>query len=61
MTTINLINYLGKKQENQNQKNQQFHMDIAASIQSVLETILIKITKSIYKEYKLKICVLQVE
>ena len=29
-------------------------MDIAASIQSVLETILIKITKSIYKEYKIK-------
>ena len=36
----------------ESEKIQQFHMDIAASIQSVLETILIKITKSIYKEYK---------
>ena len=38
----------------ESEKIQQFHMDIAASIQSVLETILIKITKSIYKEYKIK-------
>ena len=45
---------MGKKQENQNQKKSNNFIWIAASIQSVLETILIKITKSIYKEYKIK-------
>ena len=32
----------------------QFHMDIAASIQSVTEEIVIKITKSLSKEFKIK-------
>jgi carbamoyltransferase len=32
----------------------QFHMDIAASIQVVIEEIIIKILSSIYKEYKIK-------
>ena len=32
----------------------QFHMDIAASIQSVIEEIVLKITRSIAKEYNIK-------
>ena len=32
----------------------QFHMDIAASIQSVIEEIVLKITKNIFTEYKIK-------
>ena len=31
----------------------QFHMDIAASIQSVTEEILLRITKNIFSEYKI--------
>jgi len=33
-------------------KLKQFHMDIAASIQSVTEEIILKITRSLYQEYK---------
>ena len=37
-----------------NEKLTQFHMDIAASIQSVTEEIIIKLTKSISAEFKIK-------
>ncbi len=37
-----------------NEKLTQFHMDIAASIQSVTEEIIIKLTKSIAAEFKIK-------
>ena len=35
----------------------QFHMDIAASIQSVTEEIVLRITKNILSKYKIKIFV----
>ena len=38
----------------QKEKITQFHMDIAASIQKVTEEIMIKMTKSIREEYKIK-------
>ena len=43
-----------KRRDPDKDKILQFHMDIAASIQKVTEDILIKICKSIQKEYKLK-------
>ena len=39
---------------NENDQLTTFHMDIAASIQSVIEKIVLKITKSLAKEYKIK-------
>ena len=59
MTGLTMIN---KKFENlfkyksrlPSEKIEQFHMDIAASIQKVTEDIIIKITNSLYKEYKIK-------
>jgi len=40
-----------KPRDPQNEKITQFHMDIAASIQKVTEEIMIRLTKSIRKEY----------
>ena len=44
----------GKKTRQENDKLEQFHMDIAASIQVVLEQIILKITKSLSNKYKIK-------
>ncbi len=54
LTMINnkFENLFGKKTRNpENERLTQFHMDIAASIQKVTEEIIIKLTKSIRKEY----------
>ena len=37
-----------------NEKITQFHMDIAASIQKITEEIMIKLSKSIRKDYGIK-------
>ncbi len=55
MTNDKFDNLFGQKPRNpQNEKITQFHMDIAASIQKVTEEIMIKLTKSIRKEYGIK-------
>ncbi len=43
-----------KPRDPQNEKITQFHMDIAASIQKVTEEIMIKLAKSVRKEYNIK-------
>ena len=43
-----------KRRDPNNEKLTQFHMDIAASIQKVTEEIMIKLAKSIRKEYGIK-------
>ena len=43
-----------KPRDPKNEKITQFHMDIAASIQKVTEEIMIKLVKSIRKEYNIK-------
>ena len=47
-------NLFGKKKRLPSQNITQFHMDIASSIQCVLEEIIIKICTSIQKEYKIR-------
>ena len=48
-------NLFGQKPRNPvSEKLNQFHMDIAASIQKVTEDIMIKLAKSVQKEYGLK-------
>ena len=45
------------KNKNRNPKNEklnQFHMDVAASLQNVLEIIILKLTKNISTKYKIK-------
>tara|TARA_Y100000590_G_C15723861_1_gene1014457 strand:+ start:170 stop:2008 length:1839 start_codon:yes stop_codon:yes gene_type:complete len=37
----------------QNEKLTKFHMDIASSIQSVIEDVMLKITRSLFKNYKI--------
>ena len=55
MTNEKFNNLFGQKPRNpQNEKITQFHMDIAASIQKVTEEIMIKLAKSIRKEYGIK-------
>ena len=44
-----------KRRDPKNEKLTQFHMDLAASIQKVTEEIMIKLAKSIRKEYGIKI------
>ena len=52
MTNEKFNNLFGQKPRNpQNDKITQFHMDIAASIQKVTEEIMIKLAKSIRKEF----------
>ena len=52
MTNEKFNKLFGQKPRNsKNEKITQFHMDIAASIQKVTEEIMIKLTKSIRKEY----------
>ena len=55
MTNEKFDDLFGQKPRNpQSQKITQFHMDIAASIQKVTEEIMIKLARSIRKEYGLK-------
>ena len=55
MTNEKFDNLFGQKPRNpRSQKITQFHMDIAASIQKVTEEIMIKLARSIRKEYGLK-------
>jgi len=55
MTNDKFHNLFGKKPRNpNNEKLTQFHMDIAASIQKVTEEIMIKLSRSIQKEYNIK-------
>ncbi len=54
MTNDKFHNLFGKKPRNPNSENlTEFHMDIASSIQIVTEEIMIKLCKSIQKEYKI--------
>ena len=55
MTNDKFHNLFGQKPRNpKNEKLTQFHMDIAASIQKVTEDIMIKLSRSIRKEYNIK-------
>ena len=55
MTNHEFDNLFGQKpRDSQNENIAQFHMDIAASIQKVTEEIMIKLSKSIRKEYNIK-------
>jgi carbamoyltransferase len=55
MTNDNFHKLFGQKPRNpQDEKLTQFHMDIASSIQKVTEEIMIKLAKSVRKEYGIK-------
>ena len=55
MTNDKLDDLFGQKpRDSQNEKINQFHMDIAASIQKVTEEIMIKLAKAIREEYDIK-------
>ena len=55
MTNRKFNNLFGQKPRDPNkEKVTQFHMDIAASIQKVTEEVMIKLAKSIRKEYDIK-------
>ena len=55
MTSDKFSKLFGQKPRNPlNEKITQFHMDIAASIQKVTEEIMLKLVKSIRKEYNIK-------
>ena len=55
MTNENFNDLFGNKPRDSNtEKINQFHMDIAASIQKVTEDIMIKLTKSLQAEYNIK-------
>jgi carbamoyltransferase len=54
MTNIKFDNLFGQKvRDAKHEKLTQFHMDIAASIQKVTEDIMIKLTKSLKKEFNI--------
>lgn len=56
LTMINkyFIDLFGKKRRDPEQKLEQFHMDLAASIQIVIEKIILLILKNLQKEFKQK-------
>ena len=54
MTNQKFSNIFGEKVRDSESELKQFHMDIAASIQEVTEEIMIRITRSISSEYKIK-------
>ncbi len=55
MINKNFENLFGQKYRNpENEKLTQFHMDIASSIQLVIEEVVIKITNSLLNEYKIE-------
>jgi len=54
MTNEKFSKLFGQKPRNpKNEKLTQFHMDVASSIQSVTEEILLKLTRSLFNEYKI--------
>ncbi len=54
MVNNNFCSLFGRKNRNpEKEKIEQFHMDIASSIQKVTEEIMIKISKSLREEYKI--------
>ena len=53
MTNKKFNKLFNKVNRSSNQKLEQFHMDVAASLQKVLEEIIIKIIANIYNEYKI--------
>jgi len=53
MTSKKFESLFGKKVRKENELIDQVYMDIASSIQKVTEEILIKITQSLYKEFKI--------
>ncbi len=53
MTSKKFESLFGKKVRKENERIDQVYMDIASSIQKVTEEILIKITQSLRKEYKI--------
>jgi len=53
MTNSKFDNLFGEKPRKKNEEIEQFHMDIAASIQKVTEDVMIKITKSLRNEFKI--------
>ncbi len=54
MISNKLENLFGKRFRNSSEKLEQFHMDIAASIQKVTEEIVIKICNNIYEENQIE-------
>ena len=61
MTNNNFDKLFGRKpRDPKSEMIEQFHMDIASSIQKVSEEIILKIAKSIRKEFNLKTYVWQV-
>ncbi len=55
MTNDKFDDLFGQKpRDPQNEKITQFHMDIAASIQKITEEIMIKLVKSLHKDYGIK-------
>ncbi len=54
MTNKKFNKLFGKNPRNENEEISKFHMDIASSIQTVLEEIILKISRSISKEYGIK-------
>ena len=50
----NFQNYLDKKRDPNKELLTQFHMDIASSIQEVIEKIVSKLLKNIKEELKIK-------
>ena len=55
MTNEKFNNLFGEKPRNsKNERITQFHMDVASSIQNVTEEVMLKISRSLRKEYNLK-------
>lgn len=54
MINNNFIKLFGKNERSKNEDITQFHMDIAASIQDVLENVILKITKYLSSKYKIE-------
>ena len=54
MTNKKFSNLFGENPRKPDQELNQFHMDIAASIQTVIEEIMVKICSSLKDEYKIK-------
>jgi len=54
MINSNFEKLFSHKKRNPEENLEDFHLDIAASIQKVLETIILKITNSLYDEYKIE-------
>ena len=54
MTNNKFSNLFGRKVRSSQEKLEQFHMDVASSIQAVTEEIMLKIAKSLSEEYKIE-------